>query len=110
MTRFFQKNNLYEMEQQVQKLTAATVSQPFTIASDTIAHYNSATIGGTLEATVDGGATWFSVATATDKGACHVLLAADFAPIAGLAGRSSACRITFGSAFTGTLTIAGVNL
>jgi hypothetical protein len=109
MTRFFQKNGVYEMEPQVQELTAASVSQPFTIATITLAHYNSPSIAGTLQATVDNGTTWFDVATATDKGSAHVLLAADFAPIAALTGRSNACRISFGAAFTGKLTIVGCN-
>jgi hypothetical protein len=109
MTRFFQKNDVYEMEPQVQELTAASVSEPFTIATTTFAHYSSPSIAGTLQATIDSGATWFDVATATSKANCRVFNAADFATIAALTGRSNACRISFGSAFTGTLTIVGCN-
>ena len=110
MTRYHHVAGVQRAERQEFALTAATVSPTFTGSVHTTAWYNNAAIVGTVEASLDGGTTWFSVGSSTAKTGCQVVTTAIFSPYAGLAGIAGAFRISFASAFTGTLVVEGCNV
>ena len=108
MTKFYSHFNISRAEPQKFTLTAATTTPAFTAGTFTFVWYNSAAVAGTLQCTFDGGANWFTVATATAKSNCSVFDATDFAGYEALATKAGAFRVSFGAAFTGTVIVEAI--
>jgi len=110
MTRYIAGDGVYKAEGVNVLLTAANTSPTFTGSLHTFVWYASAVITGTLECSLDNGATWFTVGTSVAKGNCSVITGSVFAGYEALAARKNCFRVSFASPYTGRFVVVGVNV